>query len=159
MTEKKVKKAGKKEGARHSLFAVIRVRGPVNVRKDTEDTLEMLRLDRVNHCVLVPNDPSHSGMLHKAEECVTWGEINQTTLEKLLLKRGSLDSKTVEKAKAGELAKKIFSAGKIAKDAKLNPVFRLSPPSKGYKSIRRFYPKGALGYRGEKINELLKRMI
>jgi len=149
----------KAEKIKASLYAVVRVRGPVNVKKDIEDTLEFLRLNRVNHCVLVPNDKSHSGMLHKAEECITWGEINQTTLEKLLFKRGSLDGSRIEKVKVGELAKKIISAGRITKDSGLEPVFRLNPPSKGYKAIRRFYPKGALGYRGEEINELLKRMI
>ena len=157
------KKAGGKKvteaGSETSLFAVIRVRGPVNVRSDIEDTLDMLRLNRVNHCVLIPGDPSHAGMLRKAEECITWGEINQQTLEKLLFKRGMAGGKRVEKASAGELANKIISAGRVADDSKLKPVFRLNPPSKGYKAIRRFYPKGALGYRGEKINELLKRMV
>jgi len=146
-----------------SLFAVIRARGPVNVRRDIEDTLEILRLGRVNHCVLLPNVPSYKGMLHKAEGCITWGEINQQTLEKLIFKRGSLkaDAKgkheKVGKIEAAKISKKVMSDG--LKDAGLKPVFRLNPPSKGYKSVRRFYPKGDLGYRGEKINELLKRMI
>jgi len=42
---------------------------------------------------------------------------------------------------------------------KIEPVFRLTPPSKGFKSIKEHYPKGDLGYRGKEINELLKRMI
>jgi len=44
----------------------------------------------------------------------------------------------------------------------LKPVFRLKPPSKGYDrgGIKQPYTKGgALGYRSEKINDLLKRMI
>ena len=42
----------------------------------------------------------------------------------------------------------------------IKPYFRLSPPSKGFKySIKRHYPRGALGDRKEKINELLKKMI
>ena len=149
--------ANKKE--EKSLFAVIRVRGPVNIRQDIEETLRLMRLNRVNHCVLVPNDPSHLGMLHKAEEYITWGEINRQTLEKLLFKRGRDDGKGIEKSKAAELAKKIFAAGRLAKDLNLNPVFRLNTPSKGYKPIRRYYPKGALGYRGKEINTLLKRMV
>jgi len=39
------------------------------------------------------------------------------------------------------------------------PVFRLTPPSKGFKSIKEHWPKGDLGYRGKEINELIKRMI
>jgi len=39
-------------------------------------------------------------------------------------------------------------------------VFRLNPPKKGYKSIKKSYKEGgALGYRGEKINNLIQRMI
>ncbi|NPE31458.1 50S ribosomal protein L30, partial [Methanococcoides sp. SA1] len=33
------------------MFAVVRVRGPVNVSGKIEDTLGMLRLHKVNHCV------------------------------------------------------------------------------------------------------------
>jgi large subunit ribosomal protein L30 len=38
-------------------------------------------------------------------------------------------------------------------------VFRLHPPSRGLRSVKLHFPKGDLGYRGEKINELLKRMV
>jgi large subunit ribosomal protein L30 len=157
--KKKVVKRVKHEKMQFPLFAVIRIRGPVSVRNDIRDTMVMLRLGRVNHCVLVPSNPSYKGMLHKAEECITWGEINQQTLQKLIFKRGSVEGEDKEmgKTNAGELAKKIMSTG--VKKVDINSVFRLNPPSKGYKSIRRFYPKGDLGYRGEKINELLKRMI
>jgi large subunit ribosomal protein L30 len=153
--------AGRKTGAdeKPAVLAVVRVRGPVNVRKDIEDTLEIMRLGRINHCVLVPNDPSHRGMLHKAEECITWGEVGQETLEKLIFKRGEVEGRQVERAKAAEMAKRIMEDKKVPDDVKMRPVFRLSPPSKGYKAISKSYPRGTLGYRGEKINELLKRMI
>lgn len=36
---------------------------------------------------------------------------------------------------------------------------KLKPPKGGFKSLKEMYPKGDLGYRGEKINELIKRMI
>jgi len=37
--------------------------------------------------------------------------------------------------------------------------FALKPPVGGLKAIKLVWPKGDLGYRGEAINELLKRMI
>jgi large subunit ribosomal protein L30 len=37
--------------------------------------------------------------------------------------------------------------------------FRLNPPRKGYGGIKLPFPKGALGNRGEKINDLIKRML
>ena len=44
---------------------------------------------------------------------------------------------------------------------KVKPVFRLHPPKKGFKGkVKRSYAAGGeLGYRGETINELLKRMM
>lgn len=111
------------------MFAVIRLRGSVNLNQRIIDTLDMLNLKKVNHCVLVEDNPSNKGMLKKAENWITWGEVSKE-MEKLL------------KEKRGP--------GK---------VYRLSPASKGLKSIKVHYPKGDLGYRGDKINDLLKRMI
>ncbi|MFH0836828.1 MAG: uL30 family ribosomal protein [Candidatus Aenigmatarchaeota archaeon] len=36
---------------------------------------------------------------------------------------------------------------------------KLCPPLKGFRAIKIHYPKGDLGYRGDKINELLRRMV
>ena len=42
----------------------------------------------------------------------------------------------------------------------IKPLFRLSPPKKGYEGIKRsFKNSGALGYRGKEINKLIGRMI
>lgn len=38
-------------------------------------------------------------------------------------------------------------------------VFHLKPPRGGMKSKKARFPKGNLGYNGEKINELIKKMI
>jgi large subunit ribosomal protein L30 len=52
-------------------------------------------------------------------------------------------------------------AGKVRlKDLKeLEPNFRLTPPSKGFKNVKEKWPAGNLGYMQKEINELLKRMI
>ena len=45
-------------------------------------------------------------------------------------------------------------------EAKGKPPYRLHPPLKGWgASIKKSFPKGALGNRGEKINELIERML
>lgn len=113
------------------MFAVVRVRGNVKVTRKIKETLSMLRLKRINHCVLIENNPSMAGMLQKAKDFITWGEIKKEIQEKLEKKRKEKDSK----------------------------IFRLSPPSGGYKSTKIHFPKGDLGFRGEKINELLEKMI
>ncbi|MCJ7816719.1 MAG: 50S ribosomal protein L30 [Candidatus Aenigmarchaeota archaeon] len=142
------------------LFAVVRVRGSVGITRDLADTLMMLRLHRINHCVIVPKNQNFDGMLHKARNFITWGEIDKETLEKLVAKRGRFagDKRVTDLNYAKELAHLILS-GKNVKETGIKPVFRLSPPSKGYKSTKALFPKGSLGYRGERINELLKRMI
>lgn len=38
-------------------------------------------------------------------------------------------------------------------------IIRMKPAKGGLKSIKEKYPRGDLGYRGEKINDLIKRMI
>jgi large subunit ribosomal protein L30 len=146
--------------ANQKLFAVVMVRGVVGTDRKLKDTLRMLRLDRINHCVVVPKNQNYDGMLHKARNFVTWGEIDKETLEKMVAKRGRLagDKRVKDMSYAKELAQLILS-GKKVKETGIKPVFRLSPPSKGYKSTKVLFPRGSLGYRGEKINELIKRMI
>ncbi len=141
------------------MYAVIRVRGSVNVSREVKDTLRLLRLTRVNHCILIPKGPDYEGMLQKAGSHITWGEVSQDTLERLVTKRGRLPGDVrVPEGEAKDMARKILKDGSV-RDTKLKPVFRLSPPSKGYRSVRLGFPRGDLGGRGEKINELLKRMI
>jgi len=151
------------------MIAVVRVRGSVGVRTDIEDTLEMLGLNTINSCVLVPEGDTHKGMIEKVKDFVTYGKIKSETLLMLIKKRGRLigDKKLVEEnvKETGfdsieKMAKSIFEEKvKIKGIPKFKRVFRLTPPSKGFKSIKEHYPKGDLGNRGEKINELLERMV
>jgi large subunit ribosomal protein L30 len=154
------KSEAKKPAAEKRLFAVVRVRGSVGVTRRLYDTLMMLRLHRINHCVIVPKNQNYEGMLKKARYFITWGEIDRETLEKMIAKRGRFagDKRVKDVSYAKELAHFIFS-GKVVKETGIKPVFRLSPPSKGYESTKALFPRGSLGYRGEKINELIKRMI
>ncbi|MEM3279293.1 MAG: uL30 family ribosomal protein, partial [Fervidicoccaceae archaeon] len=66
------------EGKR--LLAVIRIKGRVNVKKEEERTLQLLRLTRKYSMALYPSDlPGLEGMLNKVRHLVTWGEIDQGT--------------------------------------------------------------------------------
>ena len=54
----------------------------------------------------------------------------------------------------------VFQLAKVGKETGIKRVFRLTPPSGGFKkSIKQHFPKGELGNRKEKINELILRMI
>ena len=153
------------------VYAVIRVRGTIHVKPKIKKTLQLLRLHKVNHCILLEENDISKGMLQVAKDYITWGEINKDTLIKLLQSRGRLQGDkpiTDEYIKSLKSYKNIdgladaIMKGKIKyKDLPdIKPVFRLNPPKKGYEGIKRSYRnKGALGYRGEEINQLLERMV
>lgn len=149
---------------------VIRIRGRVKISRPIEDTLKMLRLKAINNCVILPETPSYKGMLEKVKDYITYGEIDENTLILLLKRRLRLkggkrfEEKALEEItgykKIEAFARDLLSGKIRLKDfTQLQPVFRLSPPSKGFKSVKKHYPKGDLGYRGKEINKLLERMI
>jgi len=123
-------------------IAVIRIRGPNKKSTETNETLDMLRLYRKHFCVILDKTPSIIGMIKKVENCITWGEIDDSTIKELKDKRG-------EKTKVN---------GK----EELKKFFRLCPPKGGFerKGIKSpFKLGGALGYRADKIKDLIKRML
>jgi large subunit ribosomal protein L30 len=112
--------------------AVIRIRGAAGIRKDMKDTLTMLNLHNKNNCVVLTKQPNVIGMINKVKDFVTWGEISDETIA-LLKKR--------------DKGKKFFT---------------LNNPKGGFERKGIKYPfsiGGVLGYRGDKINDLIKRMI
>jgi large subunit ribosomal protein L30 len=152
------------------LMAILRVRGPVKINKDIEKAMSLLNLTRSNHCVLYNDSNYLKGSLRKAKDYITWGEISQEVLKKMLVKRGyayTKDNKLISftdafSKDADKIIDEIYNGKKTIKELNVKPVFRLKPPSKGYdrKGIKKTYVEGgALGYRKEKINDLLKRMI
>src|SRR4030042_6499903 len=153
------------------VIAAIRVRGTISAQREARATLDMLHLSRTNHAVVVDNRPATMGMLKRAQSYVTWGEISKETLTMLLTKRGRLagDKKLTDEyaQKVGcksisDLADALLSCKvEYWKLADVQPVFRLHPPSKGFKGKikRSFRAGGEAGYRGEAINELVKSMI
>lgn len=152
-------------------LAVVRVRGRVDVKKEVLDTLRMIGLTRPNHCTLIENNPSQEGMLRKGKEVITWGIIRPKVLRLLLQKRGRLegdepltDEIVNSRSPYGSIQE--FADSLCKENAKLSDVpglkkvFRLHPPRKGYRSTRHpFSEGGALGDRGDNINDLILRMI
>lgn len=115
-------------------LAVILIRGLVGLRADIKDTLFSLNLRRKHTCAIIEDTDVTQGMLKKVADFVTYGEVSQDTLKLLSEKR---------KQSAKEL-------------------YFLNPPKGGFerKGIKRsFSSGGALGYRKDAINDLLKRMM
>ncbi len=151
------------------MIAIIRIKGTVNRNVKVERALEVLRLKKPNHCIVVDDTPTNRGIVKKVKDQVAFGKIDLDTLSKMLKKRGRLEGnvrlneetvketgyETIEK-----LAKDVLDGNVKIKDVpKLKPYFRLTPPSKGFKSTKKNYPKGNLGNNEDKINELIEKMI
>lgn len=161
-------------------IAVVRVRGTVNVDGRIKTTLDLLKIKYKNNCNVVELDDTYKGMINKAKDYVTYGQIDKETFKAMLLKRGEIlqDGKEKgvsrglndEKIKAvnpsfnsiDEFVDAFFENKAKLSDINLKLPFRLTPPTKGFerKGIKIPYTQGgALGDRKEGINDLIKRMI
>lgn len=140
------------------MLAIILVRGRERgTQTPIQVTLDLLKLTKKNHCVLFTANPALQGMLQKVKDYVTWGEISDNTYKLLLEKRGKL----FEGPLTDRQNKYSYNYSEI-NGQKYKSYFTLNPPRKGFgrKGIKvAFQAGGALGYRGEKINDLLERMI
>ncbi len=154
------------------MYAIIRLRGDVNVRPEIKYTLRLLRLHSVNHCVVVEENAYNKGMIRKVKDYVAWGDISEDTLENVLKDRGRLEGgkrlteeylrENTSLGSIKELAHTLYEGELKMKDLmkyKIKPIFRLHPPRKGHRGIKRSVKEGGeLGYHGDKINELLYKM-
>jgi len=131
----------------------------------------MLHLTRNNHAVLIDDRPSFLGMIKTVRDYVTYGELSKESVASLIKKKGRLAG---NKRLTDEYAQKVghksledladaVSSCRVEywKLRGIQPVFRLHPPTKGFKGkIKKgFGSGGELGYRGENINQLLNRML
>lgn len=151
--------------------AIVRLRGIHNIKPQIKDTLKYLRLNQVNHAVVLPENETTKGMLQVAKDYVTWGEVDADTLAEAIRARGQLIGHRPindEHVKANTdfdsidaMAKAIVEGSFNYKDLpEVKPLLRLHPARKGLEGIKRSVQNGgALGYRGEGINELIRRMV
>ena len=151
--------------------AVVQIRGEVNMRGDVADTLEMLNIHNVNHCALVPETETYSGMVAKVNDYVAFGEPSEDVLVELLAKRaepaeGSADvddewvAEHTEYDDVADLAGALLAEETTLRDAGLSPVLRLHPPRGGHDGIKQPVSDGGqLGnHTTEEIDSLLTEM-
>lgn len=140
------------------MIVVVRVRGDVRLNDDIRSTFKHLNLHNKNWCILLKNTPSNLGMVQKVKDYVTWGEATEEMVKQIIEKRGEAFDGRLEDSKSGITYNKYFEIG----GKKYKRYFRLSPPVKGYgrNGIKAsFVSGGSLGYRADKINDLLQRML
>jgi len=156
------------------VILAVRIRGTATDNPDVRKTMETLKMESTFRARLLENSPSTMGMLRAAKNLVAWGQVNPEVLEGLLRKRAEREGNKefddefakvfFKKATIADLAKSVVAGEIPVKDlwlAGVKPRFRLHPPRGGFKrSTRRAATDGGeLGYRGEDINRLVKRMI
>ena len=120
-------------------LAIILIRGVINTREDIIATMDKLMLRQKLACVVIPATPANKYAAMKCKDYTTFGEISEETYRELVEKRGEKRA-----------------------DGKLKGFFRLHPPRGGFerKGVKiPFKSGGALGYRGEKMNDLIKKML
>ncbi|MFB3889294.1 MAG: 50S ribosomal protein L30 [Candidatus Bathyarchaeia archaeon] len=152
-------------------LVVVKVRGEISAQREARETTKFLGLTHSNHAVILDSRPCFLGMLKRAQSYVTWGEASKETVAMMLKERGRLagGKKLTDEfaAKAGfksldDLAEAIHACKvEYWSLPSVRKVFRLRPPKKGYhgKTKKSFRAGGEAGYRGEAINDLVKRMV
>lgn len=115
------------------MIAAVKVRGSIDARKNTKDTLQNLNLTEKNRCVVFEDSDSIRGMLKSAKDYITYGEISDETLEKLEERKG-------EELESGD-------------------TVNLTAPSGGFKSTKKNYGQGgSLGNRPD-MDGLVDKMV
>lgn len=156
-------------------IVAIRLRGTARVYPELQKTLDSLRLKSKYNAVLLPDNLSIKGMLQKAKDHITWGEVDVNMIALLLQHRGrTIGNRRINDEYIKKMFPKYDSIKKLASaiasgdipleklwKAGIKPVFHLHPPKGGFKyTIKRPYgSEGELGYRGPNIRELLEKMI
>ena len=153
-------------------LAIIRIAGKVGLKKEIKDTLNMLRLYNKYTCIIITSQKNYVGMITKLNDYITWGEINKETLKNLLEKRGKITKKekfneeylkNKLKLNISQFVEDFMNFKKEFKDIPgLKNFFKLCPPKGGFEkngTKKPFSLGGTLGYRKDKINELIVKMI
>jgi large subunit ribosomal protein L30 len=153
------------------MYAAVRIRGWKNVRHDVKKTLELLQLDRKNHCVLIPDKKEQVGMLEKAKDYIGFGIVKEETISALLKKRGRLegdkkvkeeDLKEFDFNSFDEAAKAIAEGKTSLRKLGIKPVFRLNNPKGGFGKAgikKQTTQKGPLAVHKEGIDSLIQKMM
>ncbi|WP_255148855.1 50S ribosomal protein L30 [Halorarius halobius] len=151
--------------------AIVQLRGEVNQSQGVRDTLGMLNLHRVNHCVLVPETDTYRGMITKVNDWVAHGEPSVETVELLVETRaepaeGDADiddewvANNTDYDDVAALAAALVDEETTLQEQGLSPTLRLHPPRGGHDGIKHPTKEGgALGKQStEEIDDLLREM-
>jgi large subunit ribosomal protein L30 len=135
------------------MICIIRISGDVKIREHARETLRRLGLTRKYSCIVLEKPTEvELGMLKDIKDFVAFGELDAESYKELVEKRGYKPKKTKE-----------LPNTKWKK--KMRQVFRLHPPRGGINTKQHYdlehgnVKRGVLGNHGNKINELVRKML
>jgi large subunit ribosomal protein L30 len=138
------------------MIIAIRIAGQVGLNEDVNETLFRIRLRRKYSAVLIKPSKENLKILRNVRNQIAYGDIDSTTLKKLIEKRG-IPIKRNAKINPETI---IAQLEKDSKKLDIKPFFRLHPPRGGIESKKHAgVGKGVLGDNKKKINDLVKRML
>jgi len=136
------------------MIIAIRISGLVEIPSYAQETMFRMCLRRKYSAILLSETPQSLKLLQNIRNFIAFGKINEKALEDLISKRGQpIDKKRIDVKRVIEQLKT-----KGLESSGLKPYFRLHPPRGGIDSKTHF-PKGILGDNGDKINDLVRRML
>ena len=151
--------------------ALVQVRGEVDMSYEVQDTIDMLNLGRVNHCVFVPDTDTYRGMVTKVNDWVAHGEPSADVVAELVRTRaepakGDDDvtdewvSENTDYDGIDALAEALVDEETTLREQGLSPTLRLHPPRGGHDGIKHPTKEGGqLGkHSTEEIDSLLTQM-
>lgn len=115
------------------MIAAVRVRGPVDLDEQINNTLDNLNLDSKNKLVVFEENEAVEGMMNKVKDFITYGEVSDEVVEKLEERNG--------------------------KEIKSGDSVNLSPPSGGYRDTKKNTGQGGSLGKRENMDELVERMV
>ncbi|MBE5728050.1 uL30 family ribosomal protein [Candidatus Parvarchaeota archaeon] len=141
-------------------ICAVRIRSIIRANASVRRAVVALNLKKQNNCVILDKNPAIIGLLRQSEGVVTYGELNKETAAKLIGRALKQRGKKVDDLNA--FIDSFFEGNAKLQDIGLKNLFRMHPPRGGFgrkgKSVP-FKAGGSIGYRKEKINELLNRMM
>lgn len=167
------------ESKEHSPLIIIRIAGQAQrISKEIKTLLARLHLDKMYSAIILFYNKDTLKTVKLIESYVTWGYLKKSKLEELLTKRGSviignneqneLDNAQIENAlgKYGifcleDIIHELSIEGKHSKEV-MNYLgyFMLAQCDEIKDKVNIAFDKGGnQGFRGDKINALLKKMI
>ena len=160
------------------LAFVIRIRGIIGMSPKVKKILQLLRLRQLHSGVFVKLNGSTIKMLRLVEPYIAYGTPNLKTVRELVYKRGygkvnkqrvPIDNNAVVEQVLGkydivcveDVIHELYTTGPHFKEvANFLWPCKLSSPTGGFKMKLLHYNEGGdAGDRGEKIHELVKKMI